>query len=101
MKINSIIKVEKKVCDECNGIGTIIDIMGDKVDCPRCCLVFPFNRGQDLIGNKEIGLDVGKIEEIMNKTYQESDKNRPLNFLDYAKSLKDQEKLIIVEVNKK
>lgn len=87
MKISDVVKVARKEHLKLDNDYKFYEIDG-------------FNQALDLIGNKEIELDVGKIEKIMDKVYQESDKDRPINFLDYAQALKDREPEVIREVER-
>ena len=99
MKINSIIKVEKKK-----------EYWEDSIDQkhPNADNI-AFNRGQEDYGNKEIGLDVGKIMEVLDSfTYtsfgdKKKDRKKQIMWLlatriELAQALKAQEKSIIVEV---
>lgn len=93
MKINSIIKVEKK---------RIPEIYGGEYAERR--IAHSFNQALDLIGNKEIGLDVGKMEDfldgykfpIMAETNEYGDSDE-ITKEEFIQALKAQEKSIIVE----
>ncbi len=108
MKIKSIIKVEKRKLGEWV-VGTYTLKKRTAIDRAK---VEGFNEGQDLIGNKEIGLDMGKMEKVIypnlvlmfnaknSEDFNCVEINKIINKAtsDLAQFLKAQEKSIIVEV---
>ncbi len=83
-KINTIVKVEER---------KVVRYDGSKEAIENEC----YNQGQEDYGNKEIGLDVGKIFEVIkkNNTIKEL---TPTKIALLATVLKDKEGEIIMEV---
>ena len=92
-KINMMVKVEKKEVPILRRETSI------RNELMKVILHHGYNKGQEDYGNKEIGLDVGKIMEVIDKDYEEGNFILPFSIRNaIALALKAKEGEIIVEV---